>query len=263
MKSRLDSNLIAAAIGAIALVGMVRTAAAQAALDDDDDSTSTTPAREGVTDPSQETHVGVGLRIRDAMVPQGMVQLFVTKASGSSSELGTGLEVVRRKGNFEVQFGLERDPIFIKPGLWIDKGDTLPQDEPDFVEFDKAGYFSGGTFGWYTAEVTFLNHSPITKWLAIRYGGGAGIGLITGKVRRTDYQCAGTNDNPDPCHESTNPADTNTGGNARNPYDIPPVMLVVNAIIGVQLRPVDNIFINVEAGLRTIPFFGTSFGYYF
>ena len=47
------------------------------------------------------------------------------------------------------------------------------------------------------------------------------------------------------------------------PYDLPPVMLVVNAIVGVQIRPTDEIFINVEGGLRTVPFFGTTAGYYF
>ncbi len=40
-------------------------------------------------------------------------------------------------------------------------------------------------------------------------------------------------------------------------------MLVVNALVGVQLRPIDNVFINVEAGIHTMPFFGTSLGYYF
>ena len=37
----------------------------------------------------------------------------------------------------------------------------------------------------------------------------------------------------------------------------------VNAILGVQIRPVEKVFINIEGGLRTIPFIGGTAGYYF
>ncbi len=236
-------------IAAIMLGGGAGTAAAQAALDDDDDS-SEAPASTGdeVADPNA-TKIGVGFAIRNVWVPQGLIELFVEKAAGGSSEVGFRGEVARRKGDFEVQFGLEYERIDIEDGLWIDKGDNLPADEPDFVEFED--------FGWVTAEVTFLNHTEITKQFAIRYGGGAGIALVLGDVVRTDYRCAGTNESPDPCTQSP------TAENIREPYDIPPVMLIVNAIIGVQIRPVDQVFINIEGGLRTVPFFGGTVGYYF
>ena len=51
--------------------------------------------------------------------------------------------------------------------------------------------------------------------------------------------------------------------NNDSPYDLPPVMLVINAIVGVQVRPTNEIFINIEGGLRTVPFFGMTAGYYF
>ena len=51
--------------------------------------------------------------------------------------------------------------------------------------------------------------------------------------------------------------------NDHTPYDLPPVMLVINAIVGVQIRPTDEIFINVEGGIRTMPFVGMTAGYYF
>jgi hypothetical protein len=31
----------------------------------------------------------------------------------------------------------------------------------------------------------------------------------------------------------------------------------------VQIRPIDKLFINIEGGLRTMPFFGMTAGYYF
>ena len=248
MKSRFAWVMTSLCCGAALLFGAGQ-AAAQAALDDEEDPTpspETTESSPAEEDPANKTMIGVGLRIRSVHVPQGLVEIFVERAAGGSSEVGFGLEVARRKGNFEVQFGLEYDKIHIVDGLWIDKGDELPQDEPDFVEFEG--------FGWITAEVTFLNHTEISKQFAIRYGGGAGIGIIRGEIARTDYRCQ--------------TADLETcmdygGENQHEPYDIPPVMLVVNAIVGVQIRPIDKVFINIEGGLRTLPFFGATAGYYF
>jgi len=256
--TRLHGAVLSTALALLAVVGTARTAEAQAALDDDD-STSSTPAKMTPgNDPSQETKVGFGIRLRKVIIPTSMIELFVAHAPGGSNQTGIGFDIVRRKGNFEVQFGVERDPIQIVTGYWIDKGNTIPADEPDHVYFNDGnkGYFS--EFGWYTAEVTFLNHSPITKWLAIRYGGGAGIGIFTGHVTRTDAMCDSTSISS--CHDSNNnPPDTNV----HTPYDIPPVMLIVNAVLGVQLRTVSNVYINIEGGIRSIPYFGTSVGYYF
>lgn len=250
MKSRFAWVMTSLCCGAALLSG-ADDASAQAALDDDVEEEATPPPEttesSPIEDPANKTMIGAGVRIRSVHVPQGLVEIFVERAAGGSSEIGFGLEVARRKGNFEVQFGLEYDKIHIVDGIWIDKGDELPQDEPDFVQFDG--------FGWVTAEVTFLNHTEISKQFAIRYGGGAGIGIIRGEIRRTDYRCQSAD--LETCAES--PA----AENINEPYDIPPVMLVVNAIVGVQIRPIDKVFINIEGGLRTLPFFGATAGYYF
>src|SRR5689334_8104047 len=145
----LRTALVAAGL----ITGGAGTAGAQAALDDDDDDDTTSPdpsTGDGDLDDADKTMIGAGVRLRSVTVPKGLIELFVEKASGGSSEFGFGLEIARRRGNFEIQFGVEYDKIFIEKGLWIDKGDELPADEPDFVEFEN--------FGWITAEVTFLNH---------------------------------------------------------------------------------------------------------
>ncbi|MEO8552712.1 MAG: hypothetical protein ABI678_22195, partial [Kofleriaceae bacterium] len=45
-------------------------------------------------------------------------------------------------------------------------------------------------------------------------------------------------------------------------YDLPPVFPVINGIIGFQFHPIDKMVINLEAGIRTLPFFGLSVGYF-
>lgn len=238
-------RFVTLAAATVALCAGVAGAHAQAALDDDD---SSSPTPSSVSVPvGDKTSIGVGLRLRNVRVPQGLIEVFVQRAPGGASNVGFGLEVSRRKGQFEVQLGLEYEKISIDKGIWVENGDNIPTDEPDYVEFDN--------FGWVTAELSFLYHTPIIPQLSVRYGGGAGIGVITGDVLRTDYRCATAS--LDSCTESP------TATNIKAPYDLPPVMLVVNAIVGVQIRPTEEIFINVEGGLRTIPFFGTTAGYYF
>ncbi|MBK9035162.1 MAG: hypothetical protein IPL61_28510 [Myxococcales bacterium] len=234
-----------AAAATLALCTGVVAAHAQAALDDDDGGSPTTATT--ATPLAEKTNIGVGFRLRNVRIPKGLLEIFVQRAPGGSSDVGFGLEVSRRRGQFEVQLGLEYEKITVDTGIWMENGDSIPMDEVDYVQFDN--------FGWVTAELSFLYHTEIIPQLSVRYGGGAGIGVLTGDVLRTDYRCVDTN--PDNCAESP------TATNIKAPYDLPPVMLVVNAIVGVQIRPTEEIFINVEGGLRTLPFFGITAGYYF
>jgi hypothetical protein len=45
-------------------------------------------------------------------------------------------------------------------------------------------------------------------------------------------------------------------------YDLPPVFPVINGIIGFQFHPMDKMVINLEGGIRTLPFIGLSVGYF-
>jgi hypothetical protein len=223
-------------------------AAAQVALEEEPEEEET-PTPGPAVAPTIPTQIGLGLRLRNVRLPKALLEAFVERAPAGSSNFGIGLEFARRKGSFEFQFGVEYEKIHIDDGVWIDKGDSIPQDEADFVEFED--------FGWVTLEATFLYHSEITPQFAIRYGGGAGLGIFMGDVVRTDYVCSGTDPDND-CFEKPG------AENVKTPYEnIPPVFLVVNAIVGVQIRPTGGLFINVEGGLRTMPFFGTTLGYYF
>ena len=46
-------------------------------------------------------------------------------------------------------------------------------------------------------------------------------------------------------------------------YSLPPVFPVVNAIIGLQIKPIEKLTINIETGIRTVPFFGITSAYFF
>lgn len=240
--------LRAFAFSFVALGLLAGSAAAQGAALDDDTSSEPPPIA-GTTVEGPKTSIGVGLRLRSVRIPEGMLEWFVEDVPGGVSNIGFGAELLRRKGDFEVQFGLEYEKLTVTDGYWLEKDKSIPAD-PGAVD-----YVRDDGFGWVTAELTFMYHTPIVPQLAVRYGGGAGIGILMGSVNRTDQIC--TTSSYDQCIEDPQ------AENRDAPYDLPPVMLVVNAIIGMQIRPTNEIFINVEGGIRTVPFFGISSGYYF
>jgi hypothetical protein len=244
------------------LAAVDHPARAGAALDDDKKATPV--AATGDEDPNtpdtDEPQYGVGLRLRNVRIPTALFQLFVTKAPGAVSNIGYGVELTRRKGNSELQIAVENEHISVPQGVWINKGDTVPGDEIDYQTTD-------GGLGWVTFEFNFIQNAPITDWLAFRYGGGAGIGVLYGQDRHVDILCAAgsTNTNTEP---GCVPAEfggtgTNTHGGLHIAYDLPPVFPVITGLIGFQFRPIDNLTINIEGGIRTLPFFGVSSSYFF
>lgn len=264
------------------LVSIGGSAWAGAALDDNSAAATNPPAR--TTDPAaapdttvvaqDKVEYGIDLRIRSVHVPQALLELFTEKAPGGSSNTGFGIDFVRRRGNLELQLGFEYEHINVPEGVFIEKGKSVPGDAADYILDDT---HAPENFGWFTLEFTFLNHAPINKYVSFRYGGGAGLGITTGGVYRWDVACAAgaTNANPSPgCvpgdvsylnFGTGHTSDDANGATETTPvkYNIPPVFPVVNAIVGLQIKPFDKAVINIEAGIRTLPFFGMSLGYFF
>jgi hypothetical protein len=244
---------------------MTGGAVAQPALDDEGKPQSTldpAAAPTNVETAESKVEYGIDLRLRRVFVPTALIELFVDRSAGGASNTGIGGAFVRRRGNVELQLGFEFEHIEVEEGVWINKGDTVPADQADYVLSAES---ADKSLGWFTVEFTFLNHAPINKHVAVRYGGGAGIGFITGGLQKYDVGCAAgaTNDNPEP--GCVPPAEGGTATVLGGPadYDLPPVFPVVNAIIGVQIRPIPKAVINIETGIRTLPFIGISGGYFF
>ncbi|MDB4954236.1 MAG: hypothetical protein JWO36_1805 [Myxococcales bacterium] len=244
---------------------------AGAALDDDKKPIRTTDpmaSPDSLTTTEDKVDYGIDFRLRSVYVPRGLLEVFVSRAAGGSQSYGYGIDLVRRRGNLELQLGFEYEHINPAEGVWINSNEHVPVDEADYILSPE---HSGNNFGWFTFEFTFINHTPINKYVALRYGGGAGLGVLTGEIDHYNIQCSATatNANPEPgCvpprfggqGQYTDP----TPGTATSvKYDVPPVFPVVNAIIGLQIKPVEHMVINIEGGIRTLPFLGTSIGYFF
>lgn len=221
---------------------------------------------------SDKVEYGFDIRLRQVYLPKALIGLFVERAAGGASNTGYGVDFVRRRGDLELQLGFEFEHINVPEGVWINKGDNVANG--DTVDYILNPDHAGTDFGWFTLEFTFINHARINKYLAVRYGGGAGLGVLTGAVKRWDTMCSAgaTNSNVTPnCVPNFAPYNgqgqviSDNGGPETAPvaYNLPPVFPVVNAIIGLQIRPIDKVVINIEGGIRTLPFLGISGGYFF
>ena len=148
-----------------------------------DDAAKRPPASEtSVPDAGDEVQYGLGVRARSVWVPKSILQLFVERAAGGARNNGFGVDLTRRRGTSELQLGFEYEHINIAQGVYINKGDDVSAgDEADYV-LGPGPQGSGKQFGWFTIEFTFLNHAEITSWLALRYGGGLGVGILRGEI---------------------------------------------------------------------------------
>jgi hypothetical protein len=239
------------------------------ALDDDKQKErAPSPVPEPPLSEEAPVEYGVGVRLRSVWVPKAVLELFVERSAGGAHNYGFGVDLTRRRGTTELQVGLEYERVNVGQGVWINKGDNVApptNDEADFVLGPDA---SDHQLAWFTVEFTFLNHAEINKYLSVRYGGGIGLGIIIGELDHYNIRCTdATNSAPEP--GCVPPRFGGTGTYAEDnvetlvAYDLPPVFPVVNAIIGLQVKPTPQMTINIEGGIRTLPFIGVSSSFFF
>src|SRR5262252_7564787 len=136
---------------------LVGTARAGAALDDNSSSTTPPPQTTRTTDPNaapdslqtskDKVEYGVDLRLRQVFLPQGLIGLFVARAAGGASNTGFGVDLIRRRGDLELQLGFEYEHIALQEGVYINSGDSVPTDTADFI---LSPTHAGSDFGWFT-----------------------------------------------------------------------------------------------------------------
>lgn len=188
----------------------------------------------------QKTLWGLGAKVRRSYITEDVQKLFLDDTPGGATMDGAGIDFARRRGMTEVVFGFGADRLDAKDGYYLDKGgDPLVPGNVDYVTFHD--------LRWYTVELTVINHAELHKFLEFRYGAGVGLGLIQGEMRKTDAVCAGNSLQRDCIADPL-------GMQVNEPANIPPVLPVINVLLGLQLKPFQFLHIHLDAGLHTVPY---------
>jgi len=204
--------------------------------------------------PDEQGAVGVGVRARFIFLPSAILNLFLDHSTSLAS-YALGASFIRRKGNFDIEFAVEYDKLSLTNGYYLPKGDNpgVQGQYPDFIKFDN--------FGMISADATFIWHTNIVPTVQFRYGAGIGIGFLLGDLKSQKSMCS-ANTQTDDLDDPNTPQCTLIPGSEFN-RSKPPVVPIVHLLVGIRFKLIDQISLNVEFGIRDIPFVGANVGYFF
>jgi len=192
-------------------------------------------------------YYGVGIRVRGLFVPQSAFERYVEVAPSGVSRPSLGFELFRRRGSFEASIGVSWANLSPKDGIWLDDIDH----NPSLVEFDG--------FSWIGLDVNATWKHLLNPNVAVRYGIGVGLGFVRGTVLETDYECPPNRYERAFCMVKTDAEPDEI----RNPLDLPALLPIVNAVLGLQYSPTQQVAFNLDVGLHTALFAGVGIVYFF
>ena len=131
--------------------------------------------------------------MRYTSVPKWLLGLFLDESMPLNSYTA-GLEFFRRTGNFDLVMGVAYQRLSPDPGNWLGSGNP-PSVDTDYIQFDNLAAWS--------VDAAFILHTEFNEYVGMHYGGGVGIGIMTGRMLRTSAGssgCAADPGNPAVCH---------------------------------------------------------------
>lgn len=221
----------------------------------------------------------LGARVRGLFVTNLMLSPYLGAGTGTSMESwSVGLELTYRKPSYDIVTSLDFSWLDVHDGNYLGAGHD-PSLDTHYVQFRNLSFLS--------ADVSIIGYHKFLPWLELRYGGGLGIGWVPGDVLLTNNgpQCTAANakdekqcypiitgpinGKPTAAQEASLKAsqngvqDTNTDPHRHVTGDKPPVMGVVNLLVGLRFYPIPRLAITYELGFRNAIFTGLGVGYLF
>jgi hypothetical protein len=165
---------------------------------------------------------GVAVQLRWISVPSWLLNSF-TKKNVPLSSWGTGISGFRRKGNFDFALSFNYQNMSPPDGNWLGSSNKALTDT-SFLHFRN--------FALYGFDMSFIWHAYFTDWFGLFYGGGVGIGILSGYIERTknlNGDCTDANaGDPTRC--------TPTPGMTSHLANVPAAVPIFNAQLGVDFR---------------------------
>jgi len=124
---------------------------------------------------SKAVRYGAGARFRVTSVPRFMLNIF-TDQNVPLTSYAFGVEFFRRTSSFDLVVGLSYQNLSPADGNWLGKGNPGDTDT-DLIQFRSLAMIA--------FDVAFVLHTDFSEYVGLLYGGGVGIGIITGEMLRT------------------------------------------------------------------------------
>lgn len=235
--------------------------------------------------PAEEpTEIGrhsLGARARYIFVTKLMLSPYFAGNTGTQlNSFSVGIEYVYRKPGkkYDIVTSLDFSWLPVEDGNYLGSGHD-PSLDTHYTQFRNLSFVS--------VDVSIIGWHKFLPWLELRYGGGLGIGYVPGDVLLTNNgpmctlqnakdttQCyplitGPISGKPTPAQEAQlkmsegGGTDTNTTPHRHVSGDKPPVMGVVNILVGLRFYPMKRMTITYEIGFRDAMFTGLNFHYLF
>ncbi len=215
----------------------------------------------------------LGARVRGLFITPAMVAPFLPAATTLASA-SLGVEFIYRKPSYDVVTSLDFSFTTPSDGNFLGVNHD-PSVDTHFVHFDNLNFIS--------ADVSIIGHHWFTDWFELRYGAGVGLGVVLGDVYLINNSSSCTLANAgdiSQCHpvgvDLTSPMrqqqlQATANGmldTAQTPHyhvsaDKPPVLPVLNILVGALFKVHRHVTLQVELGFRDAIFFGGGAHYWF
>lgn len=221
----------------------------------------------------------LGFRARYIFVTKAMLSPYFAADTGTQmNSWSIGLEYVYRKPgkSYDIVTSLDFSWLNVDDGNYLGSGHD-PSLDTHYTQFRDLSFIS--------ADVSIIGFHKFTDWFELRYGGGLGIGYVPGDVLiTTNAGCTSANakdtttcaplvtgpivGKPTAQQEAALKA-TEGGGTdtATTPHrhsgGKPPVMGVVNILVGFRFYPTPHLAVTADIGFRDAMFVGAGVHYLF
>ncbi len=229
-------------------------------------------------DPLDWKHA-LGAYARYMFVTELMLKPYLESATAMNG-FAVGLQYHRRYEKFDVVTTVDFSWLTPNDGNWLGRGND-PALDTKYVQFDKLSFVS--------ADVAIVGHHAFNNWLEIRGGAGLGLGVVLGDVLTTtnsNQVCNKDNagdtskcypisptvgpiylNQPDTEQKLKATEDSSRTDTAQNPHrksgNKPPVMAVLNIMLGLNFRLHKHVSAQVELGFRDAMYAGAGLQYHF
>lgn len=189
-----------------------------------------------------------GALLKCIFIPSYILDWFGDYPSGEDGPFmvnpAAGASFTVRKNSFDIIASIWWAGYMSREFLYAETGEA--QTDPEFID---------NSLSLFLFTVDFMMSYDITPWFALEYGGGLGLGIVLGEVRRTEAMASGggwvpcTSPGSSGYCESTS-GDDDTRGYYNDLEDrVPPVIPWVNILLGARFKVHKNVSINIDGGL--------------